>query len=141
MVYFVLLLYNLFFGAINELQIIKDYKYSDVVITASIINIAEIKNEGAISEFEAVQIFKGSVHKTYLVKTNSGFNFKKGTKFLLYLKKKENTYYTIVRYETKENEKANDEIEFVYNYVQKSFFRKVKTPSSNKYIIEQHSWL
>jgi hypothetical protein len=29
----------------------------------------------------------------------------------------------------------------VYNYVQKSFFRKVKTPSSNKYIIEQHSWL
>ena len=119
---------------IEKDKIIADYNNSNTVITAKLIDIREIGNMGLFCEFEAIQIYKGKVHKTYLVKVQNN-NFKKGTKLLLYLNKSSNKKYSIYKAKSKENtEFVNDEIKYLYSYVESKPFKRVKTPSEVKYV-------
>ena len=121
-------------GGIDKNTIKSDYEKANTVITAKLIDIREIGNMGLFCEFEAIQIYKGKVLKTYLVKVQNN-NFIKGTKLLLYLNKNSNKKYTIYKSKSKENsEFVNDEIKFLYSYVDSKPFRRVKTPGEVKYV-------
>ena len=136
----IILIISFFSKGIDKDEIITDYNNSNTVITAKLIDIRKVGNMGLFCEFEAVQIYKGKVHKTYLVKVQNN-NFKKGTKLLLYLNKNTNKKYTIYKAKTKENsEFVNDEIKFLYSYVESKPFKHVKTPSEVKYV-GGGSWL
>ncbi len=135
MTYFLLIFISVFSQTkINEKEIIDDYNKANTIITAKLIDIREVGNLGLFCEFEAVQIYKGKVHKTYLVKVDNN-NYKKGTKLLLYLNKDKNKKYTIYKAKSKENYKpVNDEIKFLYSYVESKAFKHVKTPGEVKYV-------
>jgi len=121
-------------GGIDENTIKYDYEKANTIITAKLIDIRKVGNLGLFCEFEAVQIYKGKVHKTYLVKVQNN-NYKKGTKLLLYLNKNSNKRYSIYKAKSKENYKfVNDEIKFLYSYVENKPFKHVKTPGEIKYV-------
>ena len=121
-------------GGIDKSTIKSDYEKANTVITAKLIDIRKVGSLGLFCEFEAIQIYKGKVHKTYLVEVQNN-NFKKGTKFLLYLNKNSNKKYSIYKAKSKENTKlVNDEIKFLYSYVESKAFKRVKTPGEVKYV-------
>ena len=133
MLYLFIILFSVFSPSkINEKEIISDYKKTNTIISAKLIDIRKVGNMGYYCEFEAIQIFKGKVLKTYLVKVQDN-KYKKGTKFLLYLNKDKK--YTIYKAKTKETDKTvNDEIKFLYSYVESKTFKHVKTPGEVKYV-------
>jgi len=133
-IFYIILIISFLPNGIDKNKIISDYNNSNTIITAKLIDIRKVSNLGLFCEFEAIQIYKGKVHKTYLVKVNNN-NFTKGTKLLLYLNKNSNKKYTIYKAKSKDNTKfVNDEIKFLYSYVNSKPFRKVKTPSDIKYV-------
>ena len=135
MIIYLVLLFSIFSAEnINKDEIIADYNKSNTVITAKLIDIRRVGNMGLFCEFEAIQIYKGKVLKNYLVKVKSN-NYKKGTKFLLYLLKDKNKKLSIYKVKSKETDSTvNDEIKFLYSYVDNKMFTHVKTPGDVKYV-------
>lgn len=139
--YYIIFIISLFFSPpINNNEIISDYNKTNTIISAKLIDIRDVGKMGTFCEFEAIQIFKGKVLKTYLVKVDNK-NYVKGTKFLLYLNKNKDKKFLIYKAKTTKIDKTvNDEIIFLYSYVEGKMFKHVKTPGDVKYV-GGGSWL